>query len=83
MRQPDVAAALWWFGQTHEVVSTGFGSYWRLAWLPRAGSVGEQDAWLWEALQIIKAERSRELREHERRDDLESWRQRKHRELMS
>lgn len=81
MRQPDVASALWWFGQTHEVVSTGFGAYWRLSWLPHAGSIAEQDAWLWDALQILKAEHSRDLNEthRSRRDDATGRHDRTHR----
>ena len=81
LRRADVDSALWWFDQTHELVSTGFGAYWRLAWMPGAGSVGEQDAWLWAALQAVKAERTSLLSEHARPDDLETWRARKIAEL--
>jgi hypothetical protein len=76
-----VAAALRWFERTHEVVSTGFSAYWRLAWLPSPGSVSEQDAWLWEALRLIKAECNQQLRESAGRDELSEWRDRKRREL--
>lgn len=80
-RDLDVAAALWWFDQTHELVSTGFAAYWRLAWLPGPGNVGEQDAWLWEAMQIVKAERTRALQATTKPDELQGWRERKRREL--
>ena len=80
MRQPDAEAARWWFEQTHELVSTGFGAYWRLAWLPHAGSVGEQDAWLWDALRIVKAEQSSELRAQAQGDELTRWRDRRRRD---
>ena len=43
-----------WFGATHELALTGFGAYWRLAWLPGPGSVGEQDAWLLEGLAVTR-----------------------------
>jgi hypothetical protein len=81
MRQPDVDAAGWWFAQTHELVSTGFAAHWRLAWLPHPGSVSEQDAWLWEALQIIRAERMQMLSEARGDDELKGWRRRKRREV--
>ena len=81
MRRADVGEALWWFDQTHELVSTGFGAYWRMAWLPGPGSVGEQDAWLWDALQVVKAEQTRTLSDQVRPDDLKTWRARKIAEL--
>ena len=80
LRQPDIEAAGWWFEQTHELVQTGFGAYWRLAWLPHQGSVSEQDAWLWEALQVLRGERMRILSEARGQDELKAWRQRKRRE---
>lgn len=60
-------------------MQTGFGAYWRLAWLPHLGCVGDQDAWLWEALQVVKGERTRELRVSTKSDELARWRDAKRR----
>lgn len=82
MSRPDIADALWWFEQTHEAVPTWGGMYWRLAWLPGPGNVGEQDAWLWDALQIVRAERTAALVDDiARRSELDGWRQGRVRQL--
>jgi hypothetical protein len=46
---------LTWFGMTHELVTTGFGAHWRMAWLPGMGGVGDQDARLLEGLTLARA----------------------------
>ena len=80
LRQPDVEAAAWWADQCFELAAVGLGAQWRLAWLPHPGSVSEQDAWLWEALQIIRGERMRMLGEAKADYELKAWRKRKRRE---
>ena len=75
--QPEIVSALWWFEQTHELVPTMGGAYWRLGWLPHPGSVSEQDAWLWDALQIVRTERMQLLADSKGHDDLKAWRRRK------
>lgn len=40
---------------THELVTTGFGASWRMAWLPRSGGVGDQDARLLEGLTLARS----------------------------
>jgi hypothetical protein len=54
-RDPEVEEILTWFGVTHELVMTGFGAYWRMAWLPGPGGVGEQDARLLAGLSATKS----------------------------
>lgn len=74
--------ALALFEWTHELVPlpTG-GAFWRMARLPGAGSVGEQDAWTWEALAIVRDEQAAQLRRGRQDDELAEWRQRKQREV--
>jgi len=50
-----VVEVLGWFGLTHELVATGFGAHWRMAWLPAAGGIGDQDARLMEGLTLARA----------------------------
>ncbi|MBK9497044.1 MAG: hypothetical protein IPO08_21535 [Xanthomonadales bacterium] len=43
------------FSATHEVEAAGMGgATCRCVRLPDAGSVGDQDAWLWEALGVMR-----------------------------
>lgn len=51
---PAVESALRWFDATHEL-DTGFGTVrWRRIGLPGAGALGEQDARLMEALDLLR-----------------------------
>lgn len=44
----------WWFDQTHAIELMGMGGpICRCVRLPAAGGVGEQDAYLWQALTIL------------------------------
>ena len=69
-----------WFEATHEQTATMGASWWRLAHLPRAGGVGDQDAWLWEAIGVVRAATNDVLwgRMRARADDskLRAWRER-------
>ena len=84
MQDPVVVEILSWFDMTHELVMTGFAAYWRLAWLPGPGSVGEQDAWLLDGLTAARAAHQAALLAdmHEQRghQGLRSWRDRIRRE---
>ena len=52
---PDVEHVLRWFEITHELEISGFGSArWRRIGLPDPGNVGEQDAWLSDALEYVR-----------------------------
>lgn len=80
----DTREALAVFDRTHELAAAGLGVQWRMAWLPGPGCVAEQDGWLWEALRIVRAERTRELIGETTRDGgggLDAWRARKVREM--
>lgn len=51
---PAVESALRWFDATHEI-DAGFGvARWRRIGLPGAGALGEQDARLMEALDLLR-----------------------------
>ena len=69
-----------WFEATHEQVATMGASWWRLAHLPRAGGVGEQDAWLWEAIGVVRAETNNvlwtQMRQQADGGKLRQWRDR-------
>lgn len=44
-----------WFASTHDVTTTGMGgAVCQCVRMPEPGSVGEQDAWLWEALGVMR-----------------------------
>jgi hypothetical protein len=79
-RDPEVAEILSWFAATHELVMTGFGAYWRLAWLPGPGSVGEQDALRMDGLAAARAVSQailvEETRAHHGSVGLAAWRER-------
>lgn len=46
-----------WFDATHEVEVVGLGgAVCRVVRLPGPGSVGQQDAWLWDALGVLRDE---------------------------
>jgi hypothetical protein len=81
----EVQEVLWWFQATHELVLSGFGAYWRRAWLAGPGNLGEQDAWLWDATEIARTEANAvltaDLKVRRETDELETWRYRKRREL--
>jgi len=73
-----------WFGATHELAMTGFGAYWRMAWLPGPGSVGEQDARLLRSLtlarQVYQAALADSLARQSGDQGLAAWRARVRRE---
>lgn len=50
---PTVESALRWFEATHELVNADGRFWWRRTLLPGPGSVGEQDARLMEALDLL------------------------------
>lgn len=53
-----------WFDVTHEVEAVGMGgAVYRLVRLPEAGAVGDQDAWLMEALGVMRDEANAVLRD--------------------
>lgn len=52
---PDVESAMRWFRSTHRIVATFGGAYWERWALPGPGSVGDQDAQLMEALELLLA----------------------------
>lgn len=59
---------------------TGLGAYWRMAWLPGPGHVGEQDAWLMAGLtlarQLHQAALTDEQQEQAGDAELAGWRAR-------
>lgn len=69
-----------WFAVTHDLVVSGFGAYWRLAWLPGPGSVGEQDARMLNGLtiarQVYQAALVEDLQAQRGQAGLASWRER-------
>lgn len=79
-----MAELLAWFGVTHELVATGFGAYWRLAWLPGDGAIGAQDARRLEGLAVVRQSAQEVLGEEMtcQRDQihLATWRNRVRRE---
>lgn len=53
-----------WFDLTHEVEASGLGgAACRCVRLPEAGAVADQDAWLWEALGIMRDEANAVIRD--------------------
>ena len=53
-----------WFDATHEVEVVGMGgAVCRCVRLPQAGAVGDQEAWLWEALGVMRDEANAVLRD--------------------
>jgi hypothetical protein len=50
---PEVQTALDWFDLTHQIVSDFGRVYWTRSALPAAGGVGDQDAWLMQALECV------------------------------
>lgn len=53
-----------WFELTHEVEAMGMGgAVCRLVRLPAAGAIGDQDAWLMEALSIVRDTSNRMMSE--------------------
>jgi hypothetical protein len=52
---PEVESAMRWFRDTHRIVASFGGAYWERWALPGPGSVGEQDAQLMEALDLLLA----------------------------
>lgn len=51
-----------WFELTHEVEAVGMGgAQCRLVRLPSAGAIGDQDAWLMEALSVVRDTSNRML----------------------
>lgn len=54
---PEVEEYEWWFEQTHEISAVGMSTLLvcRCVRLPEAGSVGEQEARLWQALTVLAA----------------------------
>jgi len=76
----ETDSVLRWFEATHEQAATMGASWWRVAHLPRAGGIGDQDAWLWRALTVVRAEMNavlwRQLREQADDDRLQRWRDR-------
>jgi hypothetical protein len=82
---PEVQEVLGWFRATHELVQTGFGAYWRRAWMAGPGSVGDQDAWLWEATETARHEANavlgEDIKTSRETDTLTAWREKKRREL--
>ena len=71
---------LTWFGVTHELAQTGLGAYWRLAWLPGPGSIGDQDARLLAGLTVARRVMQAALAEEWKRErgkaGLDAWRAR-------
>ena len=68
-----------WFALTHQVVS-GFGvAYWQRTALPAAGGLGDQDAWLMQALEYLRRVKDQLLTEAAQRSRnekaLADWRQ--------
>jgi len=51
---PEVDGALRWFEATHELTNADGRFWWRRVGLPGPGSVGEQDARLMEALEVLQ-----------------------------
>jgi len=51
---PEVEGALRWFEQTHELTLADGRAWWRRTGLPGPGSVGDQNARLMEALDILR-----------------------------
>lgn len=52
---PEVTHALAWFKATHVLTAEGFGRVtWSPRWLPGPGSIGEQDARLMDALDLLR-----------------------------
>ena len=51
---PEVESALRWFEATHELVNADGRFWWRRTSLPGPGSVGEQDARLLGALDVLR-----------------------------
>jgi hypothetical protein len=52
---PDVQSALRWFDATHELTNADGRFWWRRTGLPGPGSMGEQDARLMEAIELLEA----------------------------
>ena len=53
-----------WFDTTHEIEVVGLGGVQcRCTRLPAAGAVGDQEAWLWEALGVLRDETNAILRD--------------------
>jgi hypothetical protein len=53
-----------WFDTTHDVEVVGLGGVTcRCVRLPAAGAVGDQEAWLWEALGVLRDETNAILRD--------------------
>lgn len=75
---PDVTAALDWFDATHQVASDFGRAYWRQVSLPATGGAGDQDAWLMQALEVLRDVHDTLLREAATRarneDALKQWR---------
>ncbi len=52
---PEVESVLRWFEATYELEVSGFGgARYRRIGLPGPGSVGDQDAWLMDALDFVR-----------------------------
>lgn len=51
---PDVEAVLRWFDATHELVNADGRWWWRRMGYPGPGGAGDQDAWLFEALELTR-----------------------------
>lgn len=51
---PEVEGALRWFDATHELTSADGQLWWRRIGLPGPGSVGDQNARLMEALDLLQ-----------------------------
>ena len=53
-----------WFDVTHEVEAVGMGgAACRLVRLPEAGAIGDQEAWLMEALAVMRDEANQVIRD--------------------
>ncbi|MGB7220752.1 MAG: hypothetical protein WBD07_18275 [Vicinamibacterales bacterium] len=59
---PTVETILAWFDVTHDVVYEAMGvPQYRLIGWPRAGGIGEQEAWLLEGLALVRSVLNDEL----------------------
>lgn len=53
-----------WFDATHEIEAAGLGGVvCRCVRLPEAGGLADQDAWLWEAMGVLRDEMQAILRD--------------------
>ncbi len=52
---PEVTSALTWFELTHQLVAQFGTAYWMRTALPQAGGIGEQDARLMDALEVLRS----------------------------